>query len=336
MSNHFAKASAIMEAIELHCAENFVSLDITTSLEKTIGSDLFVDFTSLSLVEEINLDLSTELEWTSASSLVDNRELLVPKSLVSRDATIANSRNAVFFSSSNGLASGNNEAEVHLHGMCEVVERDQLSHWYLRQAQGFKSGRIDAETISDDVCADLVESIRASGLSIAIWYSSFDTTIPCFVCTIWDDVGHNLYPQRASGSGCHPYKEIAFSRAVTEAAQSRLTHISGARDDMYWDRYRNILPSGSQKNDVYLEKIKLEQPSLTFDDIDTYRADQPLNWTREKILELEYIEDILITHVPTGDVNLDIEVGQIIVPNAEFSIQKGGFLPGPRISRLMI
>jgi ribosomal protein S12 methylthiotransferase accessory factor len=42
----------------------------------------------------------------------------------------------------------------------------------------------------------------------------------------------------AVGSGCHPVREIALLRALTEAAQSRLTAISGSRDDMPRDQYR--------------------------------------------------------------------------------------------------
>jgi len=41
-----------------------------------------------------------------------------------------------------------------------------------------------------------------------------------------------------SGSGCHPDPTRAAIRAVTEAAQSRLTAISGARDDFDPGEYR--------------------------------------------------------------------------------------------------
>ena len=37
----------------------------------------------------------------------------------------------------------------------------------------------------------------------------------------------------AGGSGCHPVREVAWLRAMTEAAQSRLTYIVGSRDDLY-------------------------------------------------------------------------------------------------------
>jgi ribosomal protein S12 methylthiotransferase accessory factor len=37
--------------------------------------------------------------------------------------------------------------------------------------------------------------------------------------------------------GCHPSKEIALLRALTEAAQGRATMISGARDDNNYESY---------------------------------------------------------------------------------------------------
>lgn len=45
---------------------------------------------------------------------------------------------------------------------------------------------------------------------------------------------------RFTGSGCHPDRAVALSRAVSEAAQSRLTLIAGARDDLGPEYYAGI------------------------------------------------------------------------------------------------
>ena len=39
------------------------------------------------------------------------------------------------------------------------------------------------------------------------------------------------------GSGCHADRDVALLRAITEAAQSRLTRISGAREDFGDEAY---------------------------------------------------------------------------------------------------
>ena len=44
----------------------------------------------------------------------------------------------------------------------------------------------------------------------------------------------------AQGMGAHPMRGIALSRALTEAAQSRLTYIAGSRDDVFRDMYARL------------------------------------------------------------------------------------------------
>ena len=43
-----------------------------------------------------------------------------------------------------------------------------------------------------------------------------------------------------AGSGCHLSADIALSRALTEAAQSRLTVIAGSRDDLFRSTYEPV------------------------------------------------------------------------------------------------
>jgi YcaO-like protein with predicted kinase domain len=62
-----------------------------------------------------------------------------------------------------------------------------------------------------------------------------DIGLPTFLCLTAsneDDVEPEL------GSGCHADPDIALARALTEAAQARLTRISGARDDFSQSSYR--------------------------------------------------------------------------------------------------
>ena len=57
--------------------------------------------------------------------------------------------------------------------------------------------------------------------------------IPVYVCYIADKSSED--PDQDAfhgGMGCHPTRAVALLRALTEAAQSRLTFISGARDDL--------------------------------------------------------------------------------------------------------
>src|SRR5438045_9258276 len=44
----------------------------------------------------------------------------------------------------------------------------------------------------------------------------------------------------AAGYGCHPARQIALLRALTEARHTRLTVISGLRDDFRGDTYEQL------------------------------------------------------------------------------------------------
>ena len=63
-----------------------------------------------------------------------------------------------------------------------------------------------------------------------VWDVTSDIRISAFVCDIPSTGDDTL--RRFRGAGCHPNRSIALARALTEAAQIRLTYISGNRDDL--------------------------------------------------------------------------------------------------------
>ena len=66
-----------------------------------------------------------------------------------------------------------------------------------------------------------------------------DIGIPSFRCHIYEaEDNPNDAQGTFFGAGCHPARSIALLRALTEAAQSRLTYISGSRDDIERRDYR--------------------------------------------------------------------------------------------------
>jgi ribosomal protein S12 methylthiotransferase accessory factor len=56
------------------------------------------------------------------------------------------------------------------------------------------------------------------------------------------------------GYGCHPLKEIALTRAVCEALQSRLSFIHGGRDDLV-NRYNRFKRASNRARAGYAEKL---------------------------------------------------------------------------------
>ena len=120
---------------------------------------------------------------------------------------------------------------------------------------------------TDANCRWLLDKCFAAGLEVVVWCATQELRLPTFVCTLFDRHRNTSYPHRASGSGCHPYRRIALSRAITEALQSRLTHIVGGRDDLFWSRYRDLLrvDDGRVRRGV---KLVLSEPEgISFDAI---------------------------------------------------------------------
>jgi ribosomal protein S12 methylthiotransferase accessory factor len=131
----------------------------------------------------------------------------------------------MFDMSSNGLASGNCIEEALVHALCELVERHAM---YLIDREPEKRLPVDHDSIDPPYCQDLIRKLRAAGMKLAIYDLTWEVDLPCLMVRL----AAPDFPHVWIGFGCHPAKDIALSRAITEAAQSRLTYISGARDDL--------------------------------------------------------------------------------------------------------
>lgn len=126
--------------------------------------------------------------------------------------------------STNGLASGNSPEEAVLHGLLEVIERDVISFVTLGASTR------PVVMIDDDDVQTVIEAVRGAGLDLDIVFSPNAYGLPTFSAYLYD------CPASSGpifvGHGTHIYSDIAIMRACTEAVQSRLTHIHGARDDV--------------------------------------------------------------------------------------------------------
>jgi ribosomal protein S12 methylthiotransferase accessory factor len=65
-------------------------------------------------------------------------------------------------------------------------------------------------------------------MKVAVYDLTWEAGLACVLTRL---VAPDL-PNVWIGSGCHPAPDVAVCRALTEAAQSRLTYIAGSRDDL--------------------------------------------------------------------------------------------------------
>ncbi len=219
-----AMVSALMEAIELWHAEFALPSAVKTA---AAIADLNLPYDVLDLDQSPGslLTRQTRLDWVTGAGLVSNVPMLVPLDAVSlAPEDVSSWRPPGITRGSNGLASGNCLAEAALHAVYEVIERDALSR--------MPAGRFDAcvAVLPGSVtasCRGLIRQVLDAGAYLALWSLPNRFEIPCFCCRIWSPD----FPVMAEGSGAHSSAEVALSRAVSEAAQSRLTMIAGSRDD---------------------------------------------------------------------------------------------------------
>ncbi|MEV5746556.1 YcaO-like family protein [Actinoallomurus sp. NPDC052308] len=229
-----AKISGAMEAVELWHAENAVP---APGLLDTPSSelDLPYEIKELAGMRGSLLTEWTRLDWIQAVDLVERTSVPVPRGAVRMGHPPADWRVPAFMESSNGLASGNTVAEATVHALYEVIERDAVHA--LRGVPASGRRYIDPASVSDDHCAELVERVSRAGAWLEIEYVPNRMGVPCVVAHLW----HEDSPASVMfGAGAHADPAVALSRAVTEAVQARLTHITGTRDDLASAAYRPV------------------------------------------------------------------------------------------------
>ncbi|WP_084316863.1 YcaO-like family protein [Actinospica robiniae] len=221
-----AKLSALMESIELWHAEQPPNPVVRASARELDGS-LGYPVDALALALPSLWHDALELDWVGARSLADGMPTLVPADVVGLSMELRDDWHAPgFFASTNGLASGNTLVEATLHALYEVIERD-ASTAALRDG-GDLGVPVDPRSLGSPMIEGLCDQVERARVHLAVRLLPTATGMPCFLAWMCDDD----YPTEMFGFGCHLNPEIALSRAITEAAQTRLTYIAGARDDL--------------------------------------------------------------------------------------------------------
>jgi ribosomal protein S12 methylthiotransferase accessory factor len=223
-----ARISALMESLETYSAEHLTAPRVRGSYRALRERRNVVDIRMLPRPRK-RLDLDASLAWLEGFDLVAGEPILVPEQSVTLDTTFT--RPPSFDISSNGLASGNVRVEAIVHGLCEVLERDAEAAW--RRTGGDR--RLVLDTIDDPVCNRLIDQITATGARVFVWDLASDAGVAAIGAAIMEDPREPAWRPLGmyQGFGAHLVPEVAIMRALTEAAQTRLTYIAGGRDDFF-------------------------------------------------------------------------------------------------------
>lgn len=232
-----SRVSAVMESIEVWHAENPRLEVVDRCSADKLG--LPYDVGTLNLAKRSLLTPRVVLDWVVGHGLLTGRPYPVPLETILLDFTDDTAWTRMLFQpSTNGLAAGNSLAEASLHGLLELAERDCVSGYLTGPAAGPRY--VDPAAAEDPGTAAVYGALRRAACRIELCDITNGIGLPCFAARIWSaDV-----PLTSGGFGCHVEPGIAVGRALAEAAQSRLAAVSGARDDIEVELYRDPDPLG--------------------------------------------------------------------------------------------
>jgi YcaO-like protein with predicted kinase domain len=229
-----ARASALMEAIEVFHAETIDAETRIASWRALREEAACVDADRLARCPGSRFAAELPISWIAGRRLGDGAPVWLPFECVSADFRHPQPPGShCFAASTNGLASGNTPDEALAHALAETIERDAIALWRAGRGACERELALAPDSISEPRAVEFVARCRRAGLRIALWNATSDVAVAVVVCLL------QAADERVvdMGSGCHADRGVALLRAITEAAQARLTRISGARDDLDDDAY---------------------------------------------------------------------------------------------------
>ncbi len=312
-----ARISAMMEGFERCLAERTgtnenIDTDISAptiikTLEDAYNDHNILDPRSLLLPEPIMPDKL--IDWTGGWDLLKNEEIFVPSNAVYHPYNEPGQCVKLFRSNTNGLAAGNVMEEAIFHGLLEVIERDALSSAEFNRV----TGKELILTEDDGSNYELIQKFKAADVDIKLWVLQHDTAVTTVVA-VTDDIKLKDAAMLVMGAGSHLKPEIAVSRAITEAAQSRVVQIHGAREDTDREKFvRNIGYERMKRMNKFWYEDKETMSLAEIKDISTT---SPAGNIRVILDQLKGLVDNAIL-VDLSRENVNVPVVRVIIPTFE-------------------
>jgi YcaO-like protein with predicted kinase domain len=328
-----ARCSGVMESIEVwHAERPLLSLQHATLAEMRARHRV-LDVSSLPHLCNRTFDDNKPVLWCEGSDLLNGRTVWVPFEVVHTRFTLPLPPcSGSLMHGSNGLASGNHKLEALTHGLCELIERDAVSLWHCLDDNGIDATRIDLNTVTDGPCREVIDKIQAADVKLVVWDVTSDVGVPTFRCEVIDktlDPARPCFP--GAGSGCHPTRAIALLRALTEAVQTRLTLITGARDDLQVSNF-----SRSADADEHARVMTRMTRAGALADFRTRTSHESDAFHEDIVWILERLSAVGIREVVAVDLTrpeFNIPVVRTVVPGLEGIHVLPGYTPGIRLTR---
>jgi ribosomal protein S12 methylthiotransferase accessory factor len=256
--------------------------------------------------------------------------MFVPLNVVVCPYKPANGAARIYHSHTNGLASGNTIEEAICHAICEVVERDALSiadaidklalavgqlyaggetenPRYQQSASTRLGRRVALETIPP-IAKGVVRKMEQAGLRVSLRDVSAAIGVATLECTCVEE-GPDRGQVAHGGCGSHPDARVAVNRALTEAAQSRVAHIQGGREDLV-EGIHEAVPFGPrdvvEQDDSY--------SFATIPTIENANIDDDVRYLLDRLSDAKF-EHVVVVDLTQPE--LGVPVVRVVVPKAE-------------------
>jgi putative methanogenesis marker protein 1 len=302
------RVSAMMEAIERYCGEPAGRPTVINSYAEMRLERPTLD--PLRLIPRRNhaWTPASMMTWWPARAVRHDVEVWVPAVTIftpfPAEANLMGSNTA-------GLASGNTRDEALLHGLYEVIEYDCQAFGEVLNI-GY---RIRPETLPD-AAQELIERYERASVDVTVHACTNGIGIPSFFAMTEDKHAGDAMLFNG-GCGCHLDPAIGVLRALTEAAQSRLGVIAGAREDMDRQEHRRASSYGDLRDKLH--RWSDGRPWRSFDDFEV-RTTGTIEGDLSVVLDLLSADGLdLVLDAELAPPDLPFSVVQVVVPGTEIT-----------------
>lgn len=322
-----AKLSAVMEAAEYALAEAPETPGRMLSLNQVRAAGLStLDVTPL-LPRGFTVDPALPIRWVGGEDVASGAPVLVPY-----DAVVLGVAPVAFTAisqSTNGIAAGATADRALRHALCELIERDAVCLWGFRSDAAAFATAVAPEAFGDTGVDRLVARVARAGYRVHLFDQTTDIGVPVVYAVMFPADGAEGHFDAASGAACHPVPGVAARKAIVEAAQTRITNIAGARDDIVDAEYQTSL---SRSVRVLTEVRPGGRPAPTgFTGDDDPAAF--LDFVQQGLAQAGLRRAVTVR---LGSDALGIEVVKAFVPGLEDRLTNSNWRPGPRAARAML
>jgi len=325
-----AMASALMEACEGFHAEEIGPCRQAAYRELARSENVVDPATLCAGGRPFDADAATS--WIEGYDLLRREPCWLPVEIVHTDYTVQQP-DGYFLAGSNGLASGNHPVEAINAALYEVVERDAVALWIARPLRRRAGCLLDLASVDDSDCRALLAKYAAAEIAVRVWNVTTDIGIAAFLCEIRDlSAGDPGRLRRFHGSGCHADRAIALSRALTEAAQTRLTYISGIRDDLSPAEYQEA--PGAEIGDALLDALARETAPVSFAAVPSFAAADLAEDLRRALGRLAVLGLGRAVAVDLTRPEFGIPVVRLVIPGLEWDPHHPNYRPGRRAQQV--